>query len=188
MSPAPARTSRAAIIAAARDLLERDGIDGVTMAAVAGGVGVRAPSLYKRVRDRDALVALVAEDAAAELGRIVEVAVAGGGTVETRVVRVADAFRALARRSPRSMSLVFAGLGAEHQPAVDVAAAAARPLVALTAELAGPERALPAARVLTAFAWGFCTMEHAGAFRLGGDVDEAFRTGIAALTRGLAAI
>ncbi len=187
MSPAPARTSREAMVAAARDLLEREGIDGVTMAAVADAVGVRAPSLYKRVRDREALLALVAEDAAAELGRVTDLAAAGGGTVEARVVRVADAFRALAGRSPRSTSLVFAGLGAAHQPAVDVAAAAARPLVALAAELAGPERALPAARVLTAFAWGFCTMEHAGAFRLGGDVDEAFRTGVSALARGLAA-
>jgi AcrR family transcriptional regulator len=187
MSPAAARTSRDAIVRAARDLLEDGGIDAVTMGAVAAAVGIRGPSLYKRVRDRDALLALVAEAAATALGEVVAAAAAGDGDAGGRVVRAADAFRALARRSPRSMALVFAGLGDHLQPAVDTAAAAARPLVDLAAELAGPELALPAARTLTAFAWGFCTMEHAGAFRLGGDVDEAWRTGVAALARGLAA-
>ena len=187
MSPAPARTSQAAIVEAARALLEEGGIDAVTMGAVAAAVGIRAPSLYKRVRDRDALLAMVAEVTATELGRVVAEAAAGGDEAIARVTRAADAFRVLARRSPRSMALVFAGLGADRQPAVDIAAAAARPLVELAAELAGPDRALPAARVLTAFAWGFTTMEHAGAFRLGGDVEEVWRTGVAALARGLSA-
>jgi len=187
VSPAPARTSRDAVVRAARALLEEGGIDAVTMGAVAVAVGIRGPSLYKRVRDRDALLSLVAEAAAAELGDAVGAVVGGPGDAEQRVVLAADAFRDLAGRSPRSMALVFAGLGADLQPAVDVAAAAARPLVELAGELAGPDRALPAARALTAFAWGFTTMEHAGAFRLGGDVDAAWRTGVAALARGLAA-
>jgi AcrR family transcriptional regulator len=188
MSPAAARTSGVAIVRAARDLLEGGGIDAVTMGAVAAAVGIRGPSLYKRVRDRDALLALVAEATATELGEVVVAATAGDDDAAVRVVRAADAFRALAHRSPRSIALVFAGLGAHLQPAVDTAAAAAGPLVALAVELAGPELALPAARTLTAFAWGFCTMEQAGAFRLGGDVDEAWRTGVTAIARGLAGV
>jgi AcrR family transcriptional regulator len=187
VSPAPARTSQAAIVGAARGLLEDGGLDAVTMAAVAAAVGIRGPSRYTRVRDRDALLALGAEAAATELGEVVAAASAGDGDPVARVVRAAGAFRALARSSPRSIALVFAGLGADLQPAVDIAATAARPLVTLAGELAGWERALPAARALTSFAWGFTTMEHAGAFRLGGDVDEAWRTGVAALARGLAA-
>ena len=58
--PTPDRTSLAEIVEAGRELLERDGIQGLTMQAVATQVGVRAPSLYKRVSNRDALVALVA--------------------------------------------------------------------------------------------------------------------------------
>ncbi len=49
------------------------------------------------------------------------------------------------------------------------------------------EDALAAARVFTAWATGFLHMELAGAFRLGGDVDEAFRYGLEHLLAGLVA-
>ena len=189
MSPTPARTSRDAIVAAARSLLEEEGLDAVTMANVAARVGVRPPSLYKHVRDRGALIAAVADEAASELGLLMNEAVESvpGEGVDARLLRAALAFRVHAGRSPRSVSLVFAGLGGSLQPSVEAAAIAARPLLEVSAELAGPDRALVAARALTAFAYGFCAMEQGRAFRFGGDVDDAFRAGIEALIRGLAA-
>jgi Tetracyclin repressor-like, C-terminal domain len=49
----------------------------------------------------------------------------------------------------------------------------------------GSERALEAARLVTAFAHGFVLMELTGAFRLGGDVDEAYRYGVGVLVDAL---
>lgn len=188
MSPTPARTSRVRIVEAARALLEEGGIDAVTMATVARRVGVQPPSLYKHVRDRAALLDAVAIDAAEELGRtMTTTAVEAGTDPAARVAALAHAYRAFAHRSPRSAAVLFADLGHGTGAPVDVAARAAAPVIEATALLVGPEAALPAARVLTSFAYGFTTMEQAGAFQLGGDVDEAFRLGVELLVRGLPA-
>jgi hypothetical protein len=49
----------------------------------------------------------------------------------------------------------------------------------------GDADALMAARMLVAWAQGFVSMELAGAFRLGGDVDAAFDYGLERLTASL---
>src|SRR5579859_2603616 len=59
--PAPERTTHEAIVAAGCELVEQHGLGGLTMRAIAERVGVRAPSLYKRVRNRGELIDLVVE-------------------------------------------------------------------------------------------------------------------------------
>jgi AcrR family transcriptional regulator len=185
MSPTPARTSRAQIVAVARTLLEEEGLESVTMAMVAERVGVRPPSLYKHVRDRAALLDAVAADAAGELGRVLSVAADGESDPEARVAALAHAYRAFAHRAPRAASILFTDLGPGTGAPLEVAAEAARPVVEAAAALVGPVEALAAARVLTSFAYGFTSMEGAGAFRLGGSVDDAFRLGVDTLVAGL---
>ncbi|MEI7744538.1 MAG: WHG domain-containing protein [Chloroflexota bacterium] len=188
MSPAPARTSRDAIVAAAREILESDGLDAVSMASVAARVGVRGPSLYKHVRDRSGLIDAIAVQAAAELEAAMAAADPGDGTpAEARLASLATAFRAFARRSPRATAMLFTDLGPGSAAALEAAARAAGPVVAVAAALAGPADALAAARVLTAFTFGFTTMELAGGFRMGGDPEAAFRLGIETLARGMQA-
>ncbi|SIN42419.1 TetR/AcrR family transcriptional regulator [Micromonospora cremea] len=184
--PTPDRTSLADIVEAARDILESDGLPRLTMQAVAERVGVRAPSLYKRVRNRDALIRLVAETTVQDLGEQLS-AVASSGDPGRDLGELARAFRAFAHAHPAGYQLIFADGREETRPSLDALTKASAPALRVAADLAGPEHALEAARMFTAWANGFVSMELAGAFNLGGDLDEAFEFGIIRLTAAFTA-
>lgn len=186
MSPARSRTSLDAIVAAGRELLEAGGVDAVTMQAVAARVGVRAPSLYKRVPNRGALIGAIAADVLVDLGRRLA-PLAAGRDPAAAIRSIASAYRAFAHERPRGYELAWSHLADRERPATSVNVQAADPVLGLMARVVGPDRALPAARTLTAFVHGFVSMELAGAFRLGGDVDEAFRYGVELLADALIA-
>ncbi|MFB6611701.1 TetR/AcrR family transcriptional regulator [Agromyces sp. NPDC056379] len=198
--PTPERTSLDAIVGAGRAILESDGFGGLTMQAVAERVGVRAPSLYKRVRNRSDLVRLIAASAVAELGERLDaerlpvaggaVAAGSGGGAESdaavaEVARLARVVRAFAHEQPAAYRLVFTS-GDESGLDVATLREASAPLLAVAAVLAGPDHALDAARTLTAWVTGFVSMELSGAFRLGGDVDRAFEFGVERIAAALA--
>lgn len=184
MSPAPARTSSEAIVAAARAILEADGLDAVTMQAVAGHVGVRAPSLYKRVADRSALIRAVTDAITEDLAAALRSPDTGGDAAD-ELRSIAHRFRAFVRANPAGYGLLFANLGPDIAPDGVALAALGRPIVAATRRLVDEADALPAARTFVAWAHGFTSMELAGAFRLGGDIDAAYATGIELILTGI---
>jgi AcrR family transcriptional regulator len=186
MSPAPSRTSVEAIVAAARRILETDGLSAVTMRSVAEAVGVQGPSLYKRVPDRAALVRAVADTVVADLaGTLVLATETGDPRIDLR--SVADAYRAFVHRNPNGYRLLFADLPAGASPDPAALAALADPIVRAMAELSGQAEALEGARTFVAWAHGFVSMELAGAFRLGGDLDAAYAFGIESILNGVSA-
>jgi AcrR family transcriptional regulator len=183
--PAPTKTSREAIVAAAADILEVGGLEALTMAAVADAVGVRGPSLYKHVPGRTWLIRAVAERTALELRAALELAAASASDPRDQLRAIAAAHRTYVRSHPAGYGLLFAPLEADAAPDAELVAAVGAPLVAATAPLVGADRALEGARALAAWAHGFVSMELAGAFRLGGDVEAAFRFGLETLIEGL---
>ncbi|MBT2500491.1 TetR/AcrR family transcriptional regulator [Agromyces sp. ISL-38] len=186
--PTPERTSLDAIVSAGRALLESDGLDGLTMQAVAARVGVRAPSLYKRVRNRDGLIGLIADTTLRELGTRLE-AVVNDPAVDPRagLRQLAREARAFAHEQPAGFRLIFAP-GAEVRLDVASLAASSAPVLRVAAALAGERDALHAARTFTAWVNGFVSMELAGAFRLGGDVEHAFEYGVERLADAVALV
>jgi AcrR family transcriptional regulator len=184
MSPAPARTSLDAIVAAARAILESDGLPAVTMGRVADAVGVRAPSLYKRVANRDELIRAVSEGVLADLSRAI------GRATETDDPRAdlrtaANSYRDFVLRNPNGYRLLFADLPAAARPDPAAVAASGLPIVRAMAQLIGESKALEGARTMVAWAHGFVSMELAGGFRLGGDVEVAYAFGIESMLAGV---
>ena len=182
--PTPARTSIDGIVAAGRTILDAQGLEGLTMSGVAAAVGVRPPSLYKRVRGRAELVRLIANAIAGELTLALEAA-AGTGDAAADLRAIAVAFRGWALAHPEAYHLLFDRLPEGERVDPDVNARSAAALLRTAAELAGTEHALEASRTIVAWATGFVNMELAGAFRLGGDVDAAFDFGVERLTRAI---
>lgn len=208
--PAPERTSLDHIVSAARGLLEQGGQEGLTMQSVAREVGVRAPSLYKRVAGREALLGLVADAVADELAARITGDV-GTDTAEVPAARPGDTPEGSARRAAHGVGDTEDHPGDARARAADLARtlrafAAACPhgyrllfqpwrtpdrepgpgharlmriLLDVVEYLVGPRDLLPAARTLTAWCHGFVSMELAGAFELGGDLDESFEFGLA---------
>ena len=149
------------------------------MNAVALRVGVRAPSLYKRVDNRDRLIELVAEATLTDLAsRLSE---------EMSVAELANAFRAFGRERPAAFQLVLTPAAGTPMADDSFRFAASRAILTAAGRLAGQEHALPAARTVVAWATGFISMELNGGFQLGGDVDEAWEFGVSRLVAALSA-
>lgn len=182
--PTPEKTTREAIVVAARQLVDDHGVAGLTMQAVADTVGVRAPSLYKRVRDRDELLTLVVAANVADLtARLVE---QQQPDPRERLRAIADALRAFAHERPVGYTLVFGAHGAPR-PDPTAAVGAVTPVLDAVAELTGDAHALDGARLVTAWATGFLTMELGDRLRMGGDTDAAWRWGLERIVNSLEA-
>jgi AcrR family transcriptional regulator len=186
MSPAPARTSVAAIVDATRRILEADGLGDVTMRSVAEAVGIKGPSLYKRFPDRAALLRAVAESVVRDLAETMARAVETDDA-RTDLRAAAIAYRAFVLRNPNGYRLLFAGLPSDASPDAASLAALGEPVVRAMTRLTGASEALEGARTFVAWAHGFVSMELAGAFRLGGDLEAAYDFGIASIVVGVSA-
>ena len=182
--PTPEKTSREAIVTAGRELIERDGVEGLTMQSVAERVGVRAPSLYKRVRDRQELLALVVAASVEDLtARLVA---QDHEDPRRRLIAIAGALRSFAHEWPVGYTLVFGAHGAPR-PEPAAARANVRPLLDAVSAVTAPDHALDGARLLTAWATGFLTMELGDRLRMGGDIDAAWNWGLERIVAALEA-
>src|SRR5206468_10926301 len=138
--------------------------------------------LYKRVHGRSDLLRLILDDVADELTSELDAA-ASSGDAAADVREMVATYRRFAHSNPITYTLMYGPVAVPGATARSARSSAA--FLRVVAELAGQRHALPAARMIVAWAHGFITMELAGAFRLGGDVEQAWDFG---LDRILAAV
>lgn len=91
---------------AARDLLDTDGADGVTMRRVASVVGITPMALYRHYSNRDGLLNALADEGFEELtGRLANLRLKG--PVERQLRTILDVFLDHAFEKPRLFELMF---------------------------------------------------------------------------------
>jgi AcrR family transcriptional regulator len=112
------RLTRRQIAMAAIDVIERDGLDALSMSAVATEAGCGLVALYHHVPSRLALSRLVAAELLASLAPA-----APPGCPPDQIRTLALAIRALAHQRPRAVLALAAG-GPGHEPGLTAAARA----------------------------------------------------------------
>jgi AcrR family transcriptional regulator len=175
-SSAPELTPRAReIVDAARELLEEEGPEGLSMRRIADRIGIRAPSIYKHLPDKQALEAALMSAAFEELADEFEAAIAGA---DDPIAAIARAYRDYAAQHPHLYRLTTEWPLPRELLTPGVEDRAARPLV----EAVDGDR--DAARALWAFAHGMTILELNGRFPPDAELDAAWARGIAAFRRG----
>jgi AcrR family transcriptional regulator len=107
VKPAPLKHDTAAsILAAARELLDREGIAAVAMRPVAERVGITPMAIYRHYAERASLLNAVADQGFNELATRVQALQLKGG-VEHRLMQMSDVFLDAALRSPNLYELMF---------------------------------------------------------------------------------
>jgi AcrR family transcriptional regulator len=160
------------IVVAARELLEENGAEGISMRSLGQRLGIKAPSLYKHFPSKDALEATLISIGFEEQATLFQAALDGS---PDPLLAMADAYRAYAKHNPRLYRLMYDHALNRSLLAPGTEEAAAAP----SFQAAGGDRDL--ARAAWAFAHGMTILELNHRFPEDADVDGAWRRGIAAL-------
>jgi AcrR family transcriptional regulator len=165
------------VVEAAAEIADRDGLDALSLAAVASMLGVRSPSLYSHVDGLPGLRRHLSIHAssllAAELSDSIE------GLESTQALRaIAWQLRSFAHRHPGLYDSFLPAPTPEQDP--ELAAALAQPIGVVGSVLAemdiDPATMIPLIRALRASVHGFVHLELRGGFGLPDDVDDSFTT------------
>ena len=177
--------STAAVVGAAAELADAEGLEALTLARLAGSVGVRTPSLYNHVAGLDDVRRRVALVGLRELGDAMRDATVGRAG-DDALTAMAHAYRAYAHAHPGRYAAM------QRAPAAgddELATPAARAVDVLLAVLRGygleGDDAIHAARAVRSALHGFVALESGGGFGIPVALDESFDRMVAALARGL---
>jgi AcrR family transcriptional regulator len=175
----------AAVVEAAAVLADADGLAELTLARLAGRLGVRAPSLYAHVGGLEDLRSRLRVEGALQLhDELSRAAVGRAGAEALRAV--ADAHRGFARAHPG----LYAALQRAPDPADPAAAAAATDVIDVMLavvrgyDLEGDD-AIHAVRIVRSTLHGFVALEAEGGFAIPLSLDETWARLVTSLDRGL---
>ncbi|HMD88789.1 MAG TPA: WHG domain-containing protein [Anaerolineaceae bacterium] len=179
---------KAAVVMAAAELLNAEGIEALSLNRLAAKLGIQTPSLYNHIDGLPDLLQELALLNARKLGECLTNAAIGKAGPQA-LGDVAEAYRAYIKhnsglyltslRASRNQQPVNPELKAAEDRVVEVV------LAVMTSFGLQGEDALHAVRGLRSLVHGFATLEIAGGFGLPLDCDESFHRMVNLLIRGL---
>lgn len=178
---------RVRVVEVAAELADAHGLEQLTLAKVAGRLGIRLPSLYNHVDGlaglRHQLALRGARDLAEHLGRA-----AIGKAGDEAVFALADAYRAYVLGRPGLYAATVRAPDPNDQELQQVSSAIIGVVVAVLQPYGlGETGTIHAVRGLRSVVHGFATLELAGGFGMPLDRDESFRRLLRAFVAGLRA-
>jgi AcrR family transcriptional regulator len=160
------------IVAVARDLLAREGLEGLTLGRLAGALRIKPPSLYKHFAGKRHIEALLIAEGLAAFAEALEAA-------GPSLADVAATYRRYALGHPQLYRLMTEGPLPRDLLPDGLEARAAAPVLAAAGD---PDLA----RAAWAYAHGMVALELAGRFPPGADLDRAWTKAVTAFVAAAA--
>jgi AcrR family transcriptional regulator len=182
--PYPSQTNYETIVQTALQLLEREGSEQLSLALIATTLGVKPPSLYRYIANKDALLRAVNERTFQQLNAEYQTAAASATQPPEQLLAVCRAHRSFAHTHPRAYTLAMTTRADEQRPEQQSLNAIAIPLQTLVAQIVGEKQALSALRGMFALIHGFVMLELHDQLRRGGDLTQAYEEAVSAYIRG----
>jgi len=168
------------VVAAAAKLADAEGLEALSLAALAEELGVRAPSLHHHVGSLDGLRREIALVGAGKLHAALAAA-RQGLTGTQALAAVARAYRKFARKHPGQLAAMLpAPKPGEDDVLYQALGASVAELAGILTELGVEgDEAIHAIRMVRSYLHGFVDLEHRGGFGMPQKIEASFERGLA---------
>ena len=183
--PYPNRVDKARIVQMAHQLIADEGVDALSLNKLASLLGVKAPSLYRHVGNKEQLLQAVNLLTLNQLFSALDNAITHARDApSSQLVAILQAYRRYAHAQPQLYMLAMTTKPGEGRPDEDALVQMVLPLQGLIKQISGEEKSLAALRGAFALVHGYVMLELNEQLQRGGDLDETFDVVVRAYLAG----
>jgi AcrR family transcriptional regulator len=182
--PYPSQINPDRILEKARDIVEAESAEQLSLHKLAAALGVKAPSLYRYFPSKTDILRALNLRTAQQLTASMQETASNEGDARTQLLCMARAWRAFSQTYPMTYTLAFTNANPQLRPDDQLLETLAIPIQQIMANISGEEQSLAALRGLWALLHGFILLELSGQFRRGGDLEAAFTQSIEVYLKG----
>ena len=183
--PYPTQVSKESIVQQAAILIEKDGVNALSLSKLATALGVKAPSLYRHVGNKNQLLQSVNLMTLQNLFTVMHEAIAQSQDDPfLQMEALSNAYRQFGHEHPQLYELAYTHKSEGLRPDEDLLTEMILPIQAIMAKISGEANSLAALRGILALIHGFTMLEINEQLQRGGDLNAAFAQSVRAYLHG----